>query len=138
MVSDEKFTEILRRLLAKSEAGKVRWSVTDKGSYRVDLAGDATILLSFTSPNSEPDFYTAVLGIGKRAVSTLLEENAEEESETFALLRKLYNDAERSYWGWDKALKRIDEALESDEIIGDVPQNTAPQKSAPPVDDLPF
>ena len=106
MVPDEKFVEILKRLLTKSEANQVKWFETRVG-FAVRLPGNCEISVRYSSQQSDPDWAGAELKIGDRLVSQLLEEDS---GKNFGLLERLFKDAERSCWGWDKAIKTIEDA----------------------------
>lgn len=135
MITAQQFREMLERLLEKSRANRVNWrkggDATDSsGRFAVDVAPGISLLVSFMSPSSSPDFATATLVVNYAiAIEISGEDTGIGGDSDFKLLRALYLDAQRSYYGWDDALQKLNEALQSEGPIG-IPE--------PPSADVPF
>ncbi len=133
MIDEDKFREILQRLLEKSRGNKVRWrqSTSDEGGelYAVFFPRNAQVDIYYNSPPSAPDCIRATLFVGKRLAISMDAEDG--DSPDWKLLESVVQDARRCVFGFDEALEAIDQALASDDPIGPLPE-------APSGDDIPF
>lgn len=133
MITAQQFKEMLERLLEKSRANRVNWRRREQfGGVRFYVEVDPRIEISvvFGSPSSSPDFATAKLFVNGKAVAEISgEDTGMPDDFDFQLARNLYLDAQRSYYGWDDALQKLNEALQSEGPIG-IP--------APPSADIPI
>lgn len=139
MISEEAFEKMLRQLLEKSQRNKVVW---ETGQYEhfflVNFSPEISITVQFYSPPSESDWVRASLLIGDKEVVTFNLEDGQ-NAERFDLIKRLYKDAERRVYGWDRALKQIEDALGSDKVIGAKPPPAEYAEDEPfSGDDIPF
>jgi hypothetical protein len=142
MIENDRFRDILQRLLKKSEANQVSWSsgmgYSNGEEYIVAFPEKTRILLYYSSRQEEPDYASATLEISGREAAVIKDEDG---GPNWELLSSLVSDAQRCVFGYDKALKAIDDALGTDKV-GEPPPRT-PEDSGPPPellsgDDIPF
>lgn len=122
MITAQQFKEMLEKLLEKSRANRVNWRKGEHaGAVRFYVEVDPAIEISvvFNSPTSSPDFAMAKLFVnGKCAAEISGEDTGMQDDSDFQLARNLFLDAQRSYYGWDDALQKLNEALQSEGPIG--------------------
>ena len=125
MITEDKFREILNRLLEKSKSGKVNWQVDVYNNTEFHVYFDPTTRLEvgFDSPESEPDWAYANLVADEKQAATL---RSEDDSDDFILLKDLYRDAQRCLYRWDQVLDSIDKVLSEDKTIGMSPEGNIP------------
>ena len=114
---EDKVREIVRRIIAKSENGMVRWleDSQSENTYCVRFDSDTELRVCFESPPSAPDHIEITLNVEERKVMRL---GAEEGEPDWGLLKELSDEAKRCVLKWDTALKTIEEALQEDGIVG--------------------
>lgn len=122
------FIKVLEGLLEKARRDEVNWTYERgekgkplKGSYTVKLPA-SSIRIDFISPESDPDFYVARLLNGEgRSVKVVTAQEIPAEQAQWDLLKSLWDEAYRAISGWDKALADAQQAVASDDTIGDIP-----------------
>lgn len=118
MLTDKKFTEMLKKLLEKSRMDQVTWRTAYSGGYEVAFSADTVIDVQLSTPHSDLDWGIAKLIVNGNDIIRLEATDNDTESDTFELIRDLYVEAHRSVVGWDKALDQIEKELNSDKRVG--------------------
>ena len=88
--SNEKFKELLVRLLNKTKAGQVRWVKNDDSSFRVWITDSSAVSTSLYEDYSSPDVVTVTLSVNGENAVTLTEEEGQahpDDEASFLFLR---------------------------------------------------
>ncbi len=115
MVTPDKYREIARGLLAKTQAGQANWKqvVADPHDFLLTLP-QSKVDVRYLSPATEVDRVRLQLcrtdGV---SVGTW---EVEEGDEDWDLARELYHTVERSVVGWDKVLEDVEQFLKSETV----------------------
>jgi hypothetical protein len=117
----DRFRGILRRLLERSRKDQVRWhrKPDDEGrTFEVWFPDQGmTIAVTFVSPPTAPDWTCAEQIVNNETVATIDAEEGD-NSEDFGLLSEIWHDAHRRVHGWDQALDKLENALQSEGTVG--------------------
>jgi hypothetical protein len=136
MIPEDKFRDILQRLLAKSKDNKVHWEegeVQGAGeSYTVSFSPEVAVVIYYHSPQSAPDCLRASLWITGRCVVFIAAEDGDDDWE---LLCALKDEARRVVYRIDIGLDVIEQSLKSGDITGVPERAPAPP---PPSGEIPF
>jgi hypothetical protein len=123
MIPDNKFYEILGKLLAKAKADEIRWQrdheLADEETSAFSIRFAASRLyVQYESPPTEPD--QIELGIenleGDPIKRIVVQEDDGDPHWTLAY--ELYQEAARSVTGWDRVLTEIEGELDKKGAIG--------------------
>lgn len=120
-MTTEQLQEMLKKLLFRSTSNKVNWQYNHKArNFGVVFNSSTGIWIVYQTPESEPDWARADLYANGVSAATIFTDD--ERNENFLLIKQLYNDAERCYFGLDAAVEAINSALASDDVVG-VPED---------------
>ena len=131
MIPKDALREIMEKLLKQSRAGKVRWE-REFGETLAVRFPQSTLMISFYSPESEPDLYNIVVkSIEGESVAHL---DITKSSEMWPVAQELYNEAQRCVTGRYKVLRDMVKTLDSGRPIGQPIPQTVPDDD----EDIPF
>lgn len=142
MIPQDKLRKVAERLFEKSRKNQVLWRHYGDDCFKV-VVGQGAVTVEYFSPPTDPDYVSLqVFGPGTNvpvgewiAAKPAGEDNTAESVAGWTLLLSLFNEAKRIVTGWDAVLTDIENALSSDDVVGDEP----PRSSAEPSeDDIPF
>ncbi|TWT61941.1 hypothetical protein [Rubinisphaera italica] len=117
MITNDQFIKMLELLLKKSRENQVRWQKFEsiKEEYGVRFRDGSFFQLTFTSPDSSPDYIQAQLISNGTTVMSCIVDDSEPNYE---LLSQLRDEAYRSVTKWDSALENIMSELADNEVVG--------------------
>ncbi len=111
MIPNEKYVEIARGLLRKTETGTAKWvqGAGEMSEFVLNLPA-SRIFLQYTSPTVEDDRITLALCQPEgRAVGSWI---VHESDPDWELAQTLYSAVSRQVVGWDRVLEDIESFLQ--------------------------
>jgi len=125
-------------LVKKTQGGKVRWLTTgDENTFMVRLK-EFSLAVSYDSRridlNDTYSSYVTLSLINKQGGVIDTFEVVDDEETDWSLVNTLYNAARREALDITTAIKKFEEELEKDDVVGEAP-GEAPQAKA---DEIPF
>lgn len=117
MITDEKFREILRKLIAKSRANEVLWIATPQvgNAACVHFHPHMEIQVIMMLPDGAPDWGIVELRIDDCLAGKL---TGEDDDPTYEIIKELHSDAVRCLHGFDERLIELSKLLDSMGKIG--------------------
>jgi hypothetical protein len=133
------FKRRIQSITEKSRVNKVAWKQSQENENRfyVNLSDELQLVVANFSPKNKPDWAGASLFYQGRKVAYLYAEDGGDQ-ELFRLIVDMVNEARRNVTGWDVALSKVDEILESKESIGKLAEDEFVEQEEPPTGDIPF
>jgi hypothetical protein len=129
MISADKLSQILTRLLDRSQHNEVNWEKGESvDKYRVRLE-NSEIIVAYDNPSNEPDRYFVAVFNGQSLLVASMD--AIEGDPSWPLLKSLWEEAHRTVTGWDRTLNEIERALGQSGRVGKTPNRPLPDEQIP-------
>ena len=124
MIPESELVQIVERLVEKTERGEVAWEASRddarreaKEIFMVKHQGIDLLIAYYEPPVGNNEFTFSVFENLEKVGSL----HAEESSSIGRVLSRLHEQANRVAYGWDDTLRRINNLLSGDRVLGTSP-----------------